>query len=93
MADVLTPEGVTTRASELAAATDRAGAVDELIALVGRDRAVLEAARDQVVVRLHHNTGDWSATRTLTLLNRALSSYGWSDPFDWKVRWTRGRKP
>ncbi|MGH9094457.1 MAG: hypothetical protein ACRDXE_04790 [Acidimicrobiales bacterium] len=93
MADLLTPETVATRASELAAGTDRAGAADELIALVGRDRAVLEAARDHVAARLHHHTGDWAATRALTLLNRALSAYGWTDPFDWKVRWAHGRKP
>ncbi len=93
MADVLTPQVVATRASELAGAADRAGAAAELVTLVGRDRAVLEAARDQIATRLHVNVADFAATKTLTLLNRALSTYGWTDPFDWKERWGRGRKP
>ncbi|MDQ2729809.1 MAG: hypothetical protein M3Y91_18575 [Actinomycetota bacterium] len=65
----------------------------ELVVMAGDDRDALEAARDRVAYRLHGHAGDHAATAALTLLNRALVRYGWSERYDWKVRWAKHRKP
>jgi len=69
------------------------GAVDALISAAGDDRAALEEARNRYALRLHGRSDDWEATAALTLLNRALAVLGTQDPFDWKERWSRRRKP
>lgn len=89
----VTPEGVASKARELAS-SDADGAVDALIGDAGDDRALLEAARDQVAARIRAAVDDFEATAALTLLNRALSELPRHDPLDWRVRWTRRfRKP
>lgn len=65
----------------------------ELVVLTGDDRGALEAARNRVAYRLHGHPDDYTATAALTLLNRALVRYGWSERYDWKVRWAKHRKP
>lgn len=65
----------------------------ELVAMAGDDRAALEHARDRLATRLHGHAGDWDATAALSLLNRALARYGWTERYDWKVRYTNHRKP
>ncbi len=69
------------------------GAVDSLVAAAGGDRAALEEARRRYALRLHGRSDDWEATAALNLLNRALSKLGPTDPFDWRERWARHRKP
>ncbi|MHB1534019.1 MAG: hypothetical protein ACYC1D_05290 [Acidimicrobiales bacterium] len=81
------------RAAVLGASPDRAGAVAELTAAAGDDLGALEAARDRYARHLHGRSDDWEATAALTLLNRAVASVGKRDPFDWKERWGRHRKP
>jgi hypothetical protein len=81
------------RARELAARDDRSEAAAELAEMAGDDRGLLEAARNEVVMRLHSDPDDWGATGALTLLNHALVKFGWKDPYDWKVRWSQNRKP
>jgi hypothetical protein len=61
--------------------------------MVGDDRALLEAAQRELALHLHSHPDDWVATAALILLNKALVQYGWSDPYDWKVRWSQHRKP
>lgn len=85
-----TPELLAARAADLAAVD---GGLDTLLTLVGNDRSVLEAARDQVAAQLHSKVDDFSATAALTLLNRALAALPPPEPFDWRVRWARRRKP
>ncbi len=65
----------------------------ELVALAGSDRDALEAARNRYSVRLHGHADDHRATAALTLLNRALMRYGWTERYDWRVRWAKHRKP
>jgi hypothetical protein len=84
------PEVLVERAAELAAAN---GDADTLLSLVGNDRPTLVAARDQVAARLHNQVDDFSATGALTLINRALAQLPPVEPFDWRVRWSRRRKP
>jgi hypothetical protein len=86
-------EPIIRRAGELAKDGDAAKAVDQLIAQFGPDRAAFEEARDEVAAHLHREVGDWEATATLTVLNRVLSRIPRADPFDWRVRWTKHRKP
>lgn len=85
-----TTDALCVRALELRPGPDAEG---ELVAMAGDDRAALEAARDHFVDRLHDHGDDWAATAALTLLNRSLSRYGWSERYDWKVRWAQHRKP
>ncbi|MGI8492946.1 MAG: hypothetical protein ACR2KC_05910 [Acidimicrobiales bacterium] len=68
-------------------------AAEQLANQAGDDRAALEAARDRLVARLRADQADFDATGGLALLNRALATYGWSEPFDWKQRWAQHRKP
>jgi len=86
-------DAIVAQAAELAKDADRAAAVQQLIATAGADRGTIEAARDQVAAHLHQQVDDWDATATLTLLNRALSTLPRTDPMDWRVRWSRHRKP
>lgn len=65
----------------------------ELVALAGTDRAALERARNHLAARLHGHADDHQATAALTLLNRALVRYGWTEKYDWRVRWSKHRKP
>lgn len=62
------------------------GGVSELVSLAGSDRTALVAARDAFARRLRDHSDDYAATGALRLLNRALSSYGWTDPYDWRQR-------
>lgn len=86
-------EMIERRARELSTSPDQRQAAEELVRLTGTDRSALESARNHLASVLHNRTDDWEATAALTLLNRALAQYGWSDPYDWKVRWRQGRKP
>jgi hypothetical protein len=87
------PEAIARQAADLTQDQDQAAAVEKLIAVVGSDRHSLEMARDQVAAQLHRRVDDFQATATLTLLNRALSGIPIVDPLDWRVRWSRHRKP
>ena len=89
MPGTITTDKIWQRAAELAGQSDRAAAIAELVQLAGDDRPALESARDRYAARLHGDGSDWAATAALTLLNRALSAYGWADPYDWSMR----RKP
>jgi hypothetical protein len=64
-----------------------AAAVQQLAA--SGDRQALEQAQADLVQRIHVRSDDFQATAALNLVNRALASVGWSDPFSWKHR----RKP
>jgi len=64
-----------------------AAAVQQLAA--GGDRPALEKAQADLVQRIHERSDDFEATAALNLINRALASVGWSDPYSWKHR----RKP
>lgn len=80
------------RAAELASGGSPDGvddAADLLIEAAGADRDSLEEARNIYARRLHGRSADWAATGALRLLNRALTRYGWIDPYEWKHR----RKP
>jgi hypothetical protein len=83
-------DAITTRAFELPPGE---ASESELVVMAGDDRHALEAARDRVVYRLHGHADDYAATAALTLLNRALVRYGWSEPYDWKARYAKHRKP
>jgi hypothetical protein len=64
-----------------------AAAVEQLAA--NGDRQALERAQTDLVQRIHVRSDDFQATAALNLVNRALASVGWSDPYSWKHR----RKP
>jgi hypothetical protein len=89
----VSPEAIAEQASELARPGASDSAISALIAAAGGDRQAVEAARDQVAARLHDAVDDWSATATLSLLNRTLSQMPRRDPLDWRVRWAHHRKP
>jgi hypothetical protein len=89
----VTPQAIVQQAADLSHDHDQAAAVEKLIALAGSDRRSLETARDQVAAQLHRRVDDFQATATLTLLNRALSGAPIVDPLDWRVRWSKHRKP
>ncbi|HWG74513.1 MAG TPA: hypothetical protein VG184_10725 [Acidimicrobiales bacterium] len=82
-------ENLFQRAPALGRMTDRAAATAELVALCQGDRSALEQARDRYARRLHGHSEDWDATSALTVLNRALAAFGWTDHYGWKGR----RKP
>ena len=84
------PDAIADRAARLAVSDD---GLAQLLEMVGDDRIALEAARDQVARRLHTHVSDYAATGALTLLNRALAQLPPPEPFDWRVRWARRRKP
>ncbi len=88
-----TPEAIAEQAALLSKPGASDGAVGALIEAAGGDRITIEAARDQIALHLHGAVDDWGATATLTLLNRTLSEMPRSDPLDWRVRWTKHRKP
>jgi len=85
----VTGDALERRAIDLATATDRKDAVDQLVALAGGDRDALGSARLRVARRLRVNSADHEATAALTLLNKALVEIGWVDRYDWKIRWTQ----
>jgi len=62
-------------------------AVEQLVA--SGDRASLDQARSELVQRVHERSDDFAATAALSLVNKALATVGWVDPFNWKHR----RKP
>jgi hypothetical protein len=76
-------------ALELAGSDDQDAAVTALLEAAGGDRTALELARNQVARRLHSHVGDWRAGAALGLLNKALVKVGWTDPYDWKIRWSQ----
>jgi hypothetical protein len=88
----VTGDTIERKALELATATDRKAAVSELVAAAGGDRDALAAARNLVAYRLRSNSGDFTATAALTLLNKAVVQAGWVDRYDWKIRWTQRLK-
>jgi hypothetical protein len=72
-------ESLTTRALALVAAgVDRVRAVEELVRLSEGRRTPLEAARADLVARLHADPADYDATKALCLVNAALSQVGWA---------------
>ena len=86
-------DAIVLHATDLTQESDQAAAADRLIALAGSDRHALETARDQVAAQLHRRVDDFEATATLTLLNRAMAGLPVTDPLDWRVRWSKHRKP
>jgi 3-hydroxyisobutyrate dehydrogenase-like beta-hydroxyacid dehydrogenase len=91
----VTGEDVERRAIELAASNPAPGdarnaAAEQLLVLAGGDREVLSDARNRLAARLRSNAGDHGATGALTLLNKALVLLGWTDKYDWKIRWNAG---
>jgi hypothetical protein len=89
----LTTDAIIQHAGALARDGDVNAAVDRLIEMAGPDRAAFESARNRVAARLHRRVDDWEATATLTVLNRALARIPRNDPLDWRVRWSKHRKP
>jgi hypothetical protein len=89
----LTTDAIIRHAGDLARNDGLNEAADQLIAMVGPDREAIESARDRVAARLHRNVEDFAATATLTVLNRALARIPRNDPLDWRVRWSKHRKP
>ncbi|MGH9106509.1 MAG: hypothetical protein ACRDZX_11880 [Acidimicrobiales bacterium] len=88
----VSPDPTAERAVALANASG--GALDGLrqgadeLAAAG-DRAQLERARAELVTRIRQRSDDYEATAALSLVNRALATLGWPDPYSWKHR----RKP
>jgi hypothetical protein len=81
-------------ATELGSDPDSDAAVARLIVAADGDKATVEGARDDVARYLHGRAGDWTATATLTLLNKTLVAMGWQDTYDWRGRLgNRLRKP
>jgi hypothetical protein len=89
----LTTDAIIQHAGALASNGDLNAAVDQLVAMAGPDRAAIESARDRVAAQLHRNVEDFQATAALTVLNRALARIPRNDPLDWRVRWSKHRKP
>ncbi|MDQ6782890.1 MAG: hypothetical protein M3063_05490 [Actinomycetota bacterium] len=90
MVGTTTIDALCARACELAPGD---ASESELVVMAGDDRDALEAARNRLAHRLHGHADDYAATAALTLLNRSLVRYGWSERYDWKVRWAKNRKP
>lgn len=95
MAPTTTIDSLEARALELAAGgTDQAGAAAALVEAAAGDRSSLEEARNRVARRMHGNSADLTAGAALSMLNKALVSFGWIDPYNWKQRLgNRLRKP
>jgi hypothetical protein len=85
MVDIVT-DPLCQEALALHSSAEPDGGVGRLVERAGTDRSALVAARDAFVTRLHHHSDDYAATAALRLLNRALSAYGWQDPYDWHSR-------
>jgi hypothetical protein len=93
----------TTKVTDLDALLDRAAALaadgfnadtsSALAEIAGRNRQLVEAARDLAAERLRERVDDWDATAALSLLNRVLADLPRNDPLDWQVRWKQHRKP
>ena len=89
----LTTDTIIQQAGALASNGNLNDAVDQLVAVTGPDRTAIESARDRVAAQLHRNVEDFQATAALTVLNRALARIPRNDPLDWRVRWSKHRKP
>jgi hypothetical protein len=87
------PDALIDRAATLAADGTDADSSAEIAELAGRNRLLIEAARDRAAVRIRDMVDDWSATAALRVLNRALADLPRKDPLDWQVRWKQHRKP
>jgi hypothetical protein len=74
-------------AGTLGSDESRAAAVQQLAA--SGNRPALEQAQADLVQRIHERSDDFQATAALNLVNRALATVGWYDPYSWKNR----RKP
>jgi hypothetical protein len=59
-------------------------AVAQLVA--AGDQASLQRAQSELVQRVRERSDDFAATAALSLVNKALASVGWADPFSWKHR-------
>ena len=81
------------RAAGLAADGINGDTSSTLAEIAGRDRILVERARDQAAERVRERVDDWDATGALSLLNRVLADLPRSDPLDWQVRWKQHRKP
>lgn len=90
---VTEPEALIDRAAELAPDGSGSDASATLAELSGRNRILLEGARDRAAERVRERVDDWNATAALRLLNRALADLPRKDPLDWQVRWKQRRKP
>jgi hypothetical protein len=80
------------QATVLAVESEHDAAVHELIVASGAQRAVLEAARDELVARLHTRSDDWAATGGLRLVIAALTKVGWQGSYAWGDRKKRFSK-
>lgn len=85
MVDIVT-DPICAEALRLAGEGGGDEAVARLVAMAGKDREALVAARDAFARRLHGHADDYAATAALRLLNRAVAAYGWHDPYDWRSR-------
>ena len=90
---VTEPDALIDRAAAIAGQGTDGEAVATLAELAGRDRLVVEAARDRAASRVRDRVDDWDATAALRLLNRLLGDRPRRDPLDWQVRWKQHRKP
>jgi hypothetical protein len=80
------PELLFELAPALGRGPDLVAAAAELVALCGGRRDILEETRDRYARRLHGHSDDWDATAALSVLNRALATFGWTDHYGWKGR-------
>lgn len=79
-----------TAETALRLASDGSKTPDQVVSeLVPAGRPELERARDELVKRIHERSDDYEATGALGLVNKALATVGWDDPYNWKHR----RKP
>jgi hypothetical protein len=85
------PDPIVDQAMALAAASDAGTGSHEAaqeLAATG-DRAGLERAQAELVRLVHRRSDDYQATAALSLVNKALATVGWPNPYSWKHR----RKP
>ena len=87
------PDALIDQAAGLASDGVDAETSAALADMAGRDRRLVEAARDRAAVKVRERVDDWEATAALSLLNRVLADLPRTDPFDWQVRWKQHRKP
>ena len=87
------PDALIERAASIAGDGLSADASSSLAELAGRNRHLVEAARDRAALRIRARVDDWEATAALRLLNRTLADLPRTDPLDWQIRWKQRRKP
>jgi hypothetical protein len=87
------PDALVDRAASLAADGADAENTATLAELAGRDRRLVEGARDRAANKVRDRVDDFEATGALKLLNRVLADLPPNDPLDWQVRWKQHRKP